>query len=73
MPNWFFVRLFVFQRKLTAIDLSKWQPLDADPRAIPQISILETWIVQEIQQCFSLLKKQIKTVLDFSQETAKVL
>ena len=28
---------------------------------------------QEIQQCFWLLKKQKKTVLDFSQGTVKVL
>ena len=40
--------------KLIAIDLSKQQALDADPRIIQQINQIE----MEIQQCSLLLKKQ---------------
>ena len=42
--------------KLIAIDLSKQQKLDADPKSIEQI-LLAIYIEQEVQQCFSLLKK----------------
>ena len=47
--------------KMIAIDLSKQQALDADPKAIQQMNFtgnLERDI--EVQQCFSLLKKQKK-------------
>ena len=51
--------------KMIAIDLSKQQALDADPKAIQQINFtgnLDKLILLEIQvqQCFSLRKKQKK-------------
>ena len=42
--------------KMIPIDVSKHQVLDADSRAIQQINLLQIYIEQEIQQCFSLLK-----------------
>ena len=41
--------------KLIAIDLSKQQKLDADPKAIQQINF--TGNLEKMQQYFSLLKK----------------
>ena len=41
--------------KVTAIDLSKQQALDADPKAIQQINFNGN--LQKMQQYFSLLKK----------------
>ena len=46
--------------KMIAIDLSKQQTLDADPRAIQQINVTANLDGMEIQQCSSLLKKQKK-------------
>ena len=45
---------------MIAIDLSKQQALDANPRAIQQIIFTANLVEQEIQQCFSILKKQKK-------------
>ena len=56
---------------MISIDLSKQQALDGDPRAILQIILLQIYVDYEIEQCFSLLKKQKK--LYFSQGTVKVL
>ena len=47
--------------KITAVDLSKQQALDADPRAIQQIEI-------EIKQFFLLLNKQNKLFLNFHKD-----
>ena len=46
--------------KMIAIDLSKQQVLDADPRAIQQINFTANLEIQEIQQRSFLLKKQKK-------------
>ena len=46
--------------KTRAIDLSKQQALDADPKEIQQIDFTGNLIEQETQQCLSLLKKQKK-------------
>ena len=60
--------------KMIAIDLSKQQALDADPRAIQQINFtVNLDRAGNVQQCSLLLKKQKKTVLDFSQGTVKYL
>ena len=56
---------------MIAIDLSKQQALDADPKAIKQI-LLEIWMEEDQQQCFLLLIKQNK-LLDFLQGTVRVL
>ena len=49
--------------KIIAIDLSKQQALDADPKAIQQINFTANFIVEEAK----------KTVLNFSQGTVGVL
>ena len=56
--------------KMIAIDLSKQQALDADPRAIQQINFTVK-IEQEIQQCSLLLKKQKKLFWTFHKELQK--
>ena len=45
---------------MIAIDLSKQQALDADPKAIQQINFTGNLDRVESAQCFSLLKKQKK-------------
>ena len=57
---------------MVAIDLSKQQALDADPRAIQQINF--TAILDRAGNTTNLITKEAKeTILDFSQGTAKVL
>ena len=46
--------------KMIAIDLSKQQALEGDPKAIQQFFLLEIWIEQDKKHCFLLLKKQKK-------------
>ena len=53
---------------MIAIDLRKQQALDADHKAIQQISLQEIQIEQEIQDFISLLKKQKKLFLNFLKE-----
>ena len=55
---------------MIAIDLSKQQALDVDPKAMQEISF--TGDLAQQATIFSLLKKQKETVLDFSQGTVKV-
>ena len=54
--------------KMIAIDLSKQQALDADPRAIQQINFTANLIEQEIRDFISLSKKQKKLFLNFRKE-----
>ena len=58
---------------MVAIDVSKEQALDADPKAIQQINITENLDRTPIANTtiFSLLKRQ-KTVLGFSQRIKKL-
>ena len=58
---------------MIAIDLSKQQALDADPRAIPQISFTANLDRDENTTMFFLIEKAKETVLDFSQGAVKVL
>ena len=58
--------------KMLAINLSKQQELDADPKAIHQINFTgnldqETWAT-----IFFIIKEEKEIVLDFLQETVKV-
>ena len=64
--------MIVFRKycKMIAIDLSKQQALDVDPKAMQEISF--TGNLAQQATIFSLLKKQKETVLDFSQGTVKV-
>ena len=56
--------------KMLAIDLSKQQALDADPKEIQQINFTKNL---ENQSVILFIIEEVKeTVLDFSQGTAKV-
>ena len=61
--------------KLIAIDLSKQQKqkLDADPKAIQQISFSGNLDRAEGSAVFFIIEEAKKTVLDFLKETVKVL
>ena len=55
---------------MIAIDLSKQQALDADPKAIQQINF--TGNLEERSTIFFNFEETKETVLDFSQGTVKV-
>ena len=58
---------------MTAIDLSKQQVLDTDPKAIQQISFAANLdIAGNTMFCFTL-KEARETVFEFSKGTVKVL
>ena len=60
--------------KMIAIDLSKQQEFDADPKAIQQITFTENLDKAGQTTMFSSLKKQKKkNILDFSLGNIKVL
>ena len=58
---------------MTAIDLSKHQAFDADPKAIQQINFTEDLSGNNNKLMFFIIEEVKKTILDFSQGTAKVL
>ena len=58
---------------MIAIDLSKQQALDADPRAIQQVNFTGNSERAEGATMFFIIEKAKETVLDFSQGTVKVL
>ena len=57
--------------KMIAIDLSKQQALDADPKAMQQISFTGNLENQSI--IFFIIEEAKETVLDFSKGKVKVL
>ena len=59
--------------KMIAIDLSKQQGLDADPRAIEQINFTANLDRACNTRIYSILEEAKETILDFSQGTVKVL
>ena len=59
--------------KITEIDLSKQQALDADPRAIQQINFTANLDRAGNTRIYFILEEAKETVLDFSQGTVKVL
>ena len=59
--------------KMIAIDLSKQQSLDADPRAIQQIKFTANLDRDGNMTMFFIIEEAKETVLDFSQGTVKVL
>ena len=59
--------------KIIAIDLSKRQALDADPRAIQQVNFTANLDRTGNTTMFFIIEEAKKTVLDVSQETVKVL
>ena len=58
---------------MTAIDLSKQQALDADPKAIQQINLTANLDQAGDTRIFFILKKANETVIYFSQGTVRVL
>ena len=59
--------------KMIAVDLSKQQALDADPRAIQQINFTVNLDRAANTRVYFVLGEGKETVLDFSQGTVKVL
>ena len=59
--------------KMIAIDLSKQQALDADPRAIQEINFTENLDRAGNTTMFFITDEAKETVLDISQGTVKVL
>ena len=55
------------------VDLSKQQALDADPKAIQQINFTANLDRAGNARIYFILEEAKETVLDFSQETVKVL
>ena len=59
--------------KIIAIDLSKQKALDADPKAIVQISFTANLDQDGNPTMFSIIEEAKKTISDFSQVTVKIL
>ena len=59
--------------KMIAIDLSKQQVLDADPRAIQQINFTANLDRAGNKTMLFIIKEAKETALKFSQGTVKVL
>ena len=58
---------------MIAIDLSKQQVLDADPKAIQQINFTTNLDRAENTRFYFILEEGKETVFEFSQGTVKVL
>ena len=58
---------------MIAIDLSKQQALDADPKTIQQISFTENLEPGGQTAMFLVFEKAKETILDFLEETVIVL
>ena len=59
--------------KMIAVDLSKQQALDADPRVNQQIDFTENLDRAGDTRVYFILEETKETKLDFSQGTVKVL
>ena len=64
---------FMDTYKMIAVDLSKQQALDADPRAIQQINFTANLDRAVNTRVYFILEEAKETILDFSQGTVKVL
>ena len=64
---------FASTYKMIAVDLSKQQALDADPRAIQQINFTVNLDRAGNTRVYFILEEAKETILDFSQGTVKVL
>ena len=56
---------------MTGVDLSKQQALDADPRAIQQISFTAYLDRAGNTRVYLILEEAKETILDFSERTVK--
>ena len=59
--------------KMVAVDLSKQQVLDANPRAIQQINFAANLDRAGNTRVYFILEEAKETILDLSQGTVKVL
>ena len=59
--------------KMIAVDLSKIQALDSDPRAIQQINFTASLDRAGNTRVYFILEEAKETILDFSQGPVKVL
>ena len=59
--------------KLIAVDLSKQQALDADPKAIQQTNFSANVNTPGHTRIYFILEQAKETVFEFSQGTVKVL
>ena len=59
--------------KMIAVDLSKQQALDADPRAIQQINFTANLDRAGNTRIYLILEKAKETILNFAQGTVKLL
>ena len=59
--------------KMIAIDLRKQQALEADPKAIQQVSFTENLDGEVNTKMFFIIEEVKETILDFSKRTVKVL
>ena len=64
---------FMDTDKMIAVDLSKQQALDADPRAIQQINFTANLDRAGNTRVYFILEEAKETILEFSQGTVKVL
>ena len=64
---------FKYSYKMIAVDLSKQQALDADPRAIQQINCTANLDRAGNTRIYFILEEAKETILNFSQGTVKVL
>ena len=64
---------FANNYKMIAVDLSKQQAIDADPRAIQQINFTANLERAGNTRIYFILEEANETILDFSQGTVKVL
>ena len=64
---------FVDTYKMIAVDVSKQQALDGDPRAIQQINFTANLDRAGNTRVYLILEEAKETILDFSQGTVKVL
>ena len=72
--NWLLVRLYLLTKsyKIIAVDLSKQQALDADPKAIQQINFTANLDRDGDTRFHLILEEAKEIVFEFSQRTVKV-
>ena len=58
---------------MIAVDLSKYQALDADPKEIQEINFAENFDRTGNTRLYFILEEAKETVFEFSQGTVKVL
>ena len=70
-----FIRLYLLQKyyEIIAVDLSKQQTIDADPKAIQQISFTANLDREGNTRFYFTFEEAKETVFEFSQGTVKVL